>query len=80
MIKRILFILLFGLIIAGVGILIMREAGFAVFSYADTTVEIPLIKFYFGVKESLSKREDYDLVVEKLDAKIKLIIDQMDLK
>ena len=49
MIKRILFILLFGLIIAGVGILIMREAGFAVFSYADTTVEIPLIKFYFGV-------------------------------
>jgi HemY protein len=49
MIKRILFILLIGLIIAGAGILIMREAGFAVFSYADTTIEIPLIKFYFGV-------------------------------
>ncbi|MDW3095838.1 MAG: heme biosynthesis HemY N-terminal domain-containing protein [Gammaproteobacteria bacterium] len=48
MIKRILFILLVGLIIAGVGILIMREPGFAVFSYSDTTVEIPLIKFYFG--------------------------------
>ncbi len=49
MIKRILFILLLGLTIAGVGILIMREPGFAVFSYGDTTVEISLIKFYFGV-------------------------------
>jgi len=49
MIKRILFILLIGLIIAGIGIYVMREPGFAVFSYADTTVEIPLIKFYFGV-------------------------------
>ena len=49
MIKRILFILLLGLLIAGGAMLIMREAGFAVFSYADTTVEIPLIKFYFGI-------------------------------
>lgn len=49
MIKKILFILFIGLIIAGFGILIMREPGFAVFSYSDTTVEIPLIKFYFGV-------------------------------
>lgn len=49
MIKRILFTLLIGLIIAGAGIYIMREPGFAVFSYADTTVEIPLIKFYFGI-------------------------------
>ncbi len=49
MIKRILFILLLGLIIAGVAILIMREAGFAVFSYADTTIEVPLIRFYFAV-------------------------------
>lgn len=40
----------------------------------------PKIKFYFGVKENLAKREDYDTVAEKLDAKIKLIIDQMDLK
>jgi len=40
----------------------------------------PKIKFYFGVKENLAKREDYDLTAEKLDAKIKLIIDQMDLK
>ena len=49
MIKRILFILLIGLVIAGFAMLIMREDGFAVFSYADTTIEIPLIKFYFGV-------------------------------
>ncbi|MFK8027505.1 MAG: heme biosynthesis HemY N-terminal domain-containing protein [Gammaproteobacteria bacterium] len=49
MIKRILFILLIGLITAGVGIFIMRETGFAVFSYADVTIEIPLFKFYFGV-------------------------------
>jgi HemY protein len=49
MIKRILFILLLGLIIAGGALLIMREAGFAVFNYGDTTVEIPLIKFYFGI-------------------------------
>lgn len=49
MIKRILFILLIGFIISGVGIVVMREAGFAVFSYGDTTIEIPLIKFYFGV-------------------------------
>ena len=49
MIKRILFILLVGLLIAGFGILVMREPGFAVFNYGDTTVEIPLIKFYFAV-------------------------------
>ena len=49
MIKRILFILLVGLVIAGFGIVIMREPGFAVFSYSDTTIEVPLIKFYFGV-------------------------------
>lgn len=49
MIKRILFILFIGLIIAGVGIIVMRETGFAVFSYADTTIEISLIKFYFAV-------------------------------
>lgn len=49
MIKRILFILLVGLLIAGAALYIMREPGFAVFSYADTTVEIPLIKFYFAV-------------------------------
>lgn len=49
MIKRILFILLVGLIIAGVGMIVLREPGFAVFNYGDTTIEIPLIKFYFGV-------------------------------
>ena len=49
MIKRILFILLVGLLIAGCAILVMREPGFAVFSYGDTTIEIPLIKFYFAV-------------------------------
>lgn len=49
MIKRILFILLIGLIIAGGGIMIMRETGFAVFNYGDLIVEIPLVKFYFAV-------------------------------
>ena len=49
MIKRILFLLLVGLIIAGFGLVIMREAGFVVFSYGDTTVEIKLINFYFAV-------------------------------
>ena len=49
MIKRLLFLLLLGLIIAGFGLVVMREPGFAVFSYGDTTVEIPLIKFYFAV-------------------------------
>lgn len=49
MIKRILILLLLGLIIAGFGLVVMREPGFAVFSYGDTTVEIPLIKFYFAV-------------------------------
>ena len=49
MIKRILFILLVGLLIAAGAILVMREPGFAVFSYGETTIEIPLRKFYFGV-------------------------------
>lgn len=48
MIKRILFILLLGLIIAGFGLVVMREPGFAVFSYSDITAEVPLIKFYFA--------------------------------
>ena len=49
MIKRILFILLIGLLIAGFGLVVMREPGFAVFSYGDITIETPLIKFYFAV-------------------------------
>ena len=49
MIKRILFILLAGLIIAVGAALVLRETGFAVFSYGDTTIEIPLFKFYCGV-------------------------------
>ena len=48
MIKRVLLILLLGLIIVGFGLIIMRESGFAVFSYGDITIELPLIKFYFG--------------------------------
>ena len=49
MIKRVIFLLLVGLLIAGFGLVVMREPGFAVFSYGDTTIEIELIKFYFGV-------------------------------
>ena len=48
MIKTILLVLLAGLVIAGLGIVIMREPGFAVFSYGDTSVEITLVKFYFA--------------------------------
>lgn len=48
MIKKILFILLIGLIIAGVDILVLRnQPGFAVFNYGDTTAEIPLTQFYY---------------------------------
>ena len=49
MIKRILFILVAGLIIAIGAVLVLREPGFAVFSYGDTTIETPLIKFYCAV-------------------------------
>ena len=49
MIKRILFLLLLALVITSFAIVVLREPGFAVFSYGDTTVEIPLIKFYFAV-------------------------------
>ena len=49
MIKRILFLLLLALIIAIFAIVVLREPGFAVFSYGETTVEIPLVKFYFAV-------------------------------
>ncbi len=49
MIKRILFILLAGLIVAIGAALVLREPGFAVFSYGDTTIEISLIKFYCAV-------------------------------
>ena len=50
MIKRILFILLIGLIIASVDILVLREhPGFAVFNYGDTSIELPLSRFYYWV-------------------------------
>ena len=49
MIKQISGILLIGLIIAVCAMVVMREPGFAVFSYADTTLEIALINLYFGV-------------------------------
>ena len=49
MIKRILFVLLIGLLIAGFGLVVMREPGFAAFSYGDVTVETKLVKFYFAV-------------------------------
>ena len=48
MIKRIIFLLLVGLLIASFGLIVMREPGFAVFSYGDTTIEIELFKFYLG--------------------------------
>ena len=43
MIKQISGILLIGLIIAVGAMFVMKESGFAVFSYADTTIEIELI-------------------------------------
>ena len=50
MIKKILFILVIGLFIAAVDILVLREQpGFAVFSYGETTLEIPLSQFYYWV-------------------------------
>lgn len=50
MIKKILFILLVGLIIAAVDILVLREhPGFVVFSYGDTSLEITLSQFYYWV-------------------------------
>ena len=49
MIKRILFLLLLALVITIFALVVLREPGFAVFSYGDTTVEVPLIKFYFAV-------------------------------
>ncbi len=49
MIKRILFILLIGLLIAGFGLVVMREPGFAIFSFGEITIEMELIKFYFAL-------------------------------
>lgn len=40
----------------------------------------PKIKFYFGVKEPLAKKEDYKSVDKKLDDKINAIISDMKLK
>ena len=48
MIKQITVFLLIGLIIAVLAMFVMKEPGFAVFSYADTTIEIELINLYFG--------------------------------
>ncbi|MEM8844577.1 MAG: heme biosynthesis HemY N-terminal domain-containing protein [Pseudomonadota bacterium] len=48
MIKLLSLILIAGLIIAGIGMVVMHEPGFAVFSYGDTTVEVTLVKFYFA--------------------------------
>ncbi|MEM7303907.1 MAG: heme biosynthesis HemY N-terminal domain-containing protein [Pseudomonadota bacterium] len=49
MIKLLSLIIIAGLLIAAFGMVVIHEPGFAVFSYGDTTVEIPLIKFYFAV-------------------------------
>ena len=48
MIKLLSLILVAGLLIAGFGMVVMHEPGFAVFSYGDTTVEVSLVKFYFA--------------------------------
>lgn len=49
MIKRIIFILFAGLIIALGGLYIKEQPGFAVFTYGDFTIELELIYFYFYV-------------------------------
>ncbi len=50
MIKRLFIILLVGLLIAALDILFLREQpGFAAFSYGDTTLEIPIVEFYYWV-------------------------------
>lgn len=48
MIKLLSFILIAGILIAGIGMIVMHEPGFAVFSYGNTTVEITLVEFYFA--------------------------------
>lgn len=49
MIKKLIFILIIGFIIAVGGLIIRQEDGFAVFSYGDFSLELELIYFYFYV-------------------------------
>lgn len=47
MIKQITVFLLLALIITVIALVLMREPGYAVFSYADTSIKINLVKLYF---------------------------------
>lgn len=49
MIKKLIFILIIGFIIAVGGLIVRQENGFAVFSYGDFSLELELIYFYFYV-------------------------------
>jgi len=40
----------------------------------------PKIKFYFGVKDELNSRSDYEVVLTRLDQKIKGIIEDLGLE
>lgn len=49
MIKKLIFLLIIGFIIAVGGLIVRQENGFAVFSYGDFSLELQLIYFYFYI-------------------------------